>query len=244
MVVAGAVAAAGSVVSGGLAYMGAQDQAGAAGEAGRMSYQAQMASIAEQRRQYDQSRTDLAPYRESGQTAMGEYGALYGVGRDGLISAEERDAARGRFQTSPGYQFASEEGQKAVARAGAASGRYNSGAGAKAMTRFSQGLANQEFGNYANRLANIAGMGQNAVNTGVQAGQNTANAISRANQFGAQQRGNALQAASSARASGYNAIGETVNNLGQNAITMYQNRSNPDGGGPTDWGWDNLDGDI
>jgi hypothetical protein len=83
-------------------------------------------------------------------------------------------------------------------------------------------LANQEFGNYANRLANIAGMGQNAVNTGVSAGQNTANAISRANQFGAQQQGRALQASAMARASGYAGMANAVSSFGQNIMAGHQ----------------------
>ena len=57
------------------------------------------------------AREDLAPWRETGQTALQQYAALYGVGREGMLSEEEMEEARGRFQETPGYEFAFDEGR-------------------------------------------------------------------------------------------------------------------------------------
>lgn len=65
------------------------------------------------------------------------------------------------FQTSPGYQFALEEGQKALERSRAAKGILNTGGTGRELTRYGQGMANQEYGNYLNQLYDRL----NAVNT-------------------------------------------------------------------------------
>jgi len=242
----------GALISGAASYFGGREQSRAAKEAGALQAAAMDRATAEQRRQYDVSRADLAPYREAGTTAMGEYGRLFGVGREGLLDEGEMIDARRRFQATPGYQFRMSEGQKAVQRAGAAGGRYHSGAGAKALTRFSQGLASQEFGTYANRLANIAGMGQGATNVGVRAGQQTAANIGNIAMRGAGQQGGALQAAATARASGYvgaaNAATGALRDYGMYRYTqgvpgapggapIYGDYTGMPGAVPQFWGW-------
>lgn len=74
----------------------------------------------------------------------------------------------------PGYQFRLDEGLKSGRNIAGARGMLNSGATAKALTRYGQDYASGEFNNIYNRLAGVAGLGQNATNTGVQAGQNYA----------------------------------------------------------------------
>lgn len=86
--VAAAVAASAAVTAG-TSYLSSKSQASAAGQAAGLSYEAQMAAIAEQRRQYDQTREDLAPYRETGENALTQYAALYGIGRGGDPDAPE-----------------------------------------------------------------------------------------------------------------------------------------------------------
>lgn len=49
------------------------------------------------------------------------------------------------FKADPGYQFRLSEGTKAVKRSAAARGNYDSGATMKALTKYGQGLASQEF---------------------------------------------------------------------------------------------------
>lgn len=79
------------------------------------------------------------------------------------------------FFKSPDYQFRKDQGMQGIERSAAARGGAYSGNALKALDEFNSNLAAGEFGNYFNRQATLAGIGQTATNTGVQAGQNTAN---------------------------------------------------------------------
>lgn len=118
------------------------------------------------------------------------------------------------FFQSPDYQFRMDQGVQALDRSAAARGRTNSGAQMKALTEYGSGLASSEFGNWWNRLSNLAGLGPAANNATQQAGQNYAN-----------NAGQNMLAAGNARASQYinqgNAWGNAINGLGQWA--GYQN---------------------
>jgi hypothetical protein len=243
--------------------MAGEKQARGAKRAGELAAQAQKEATAEQRRQYDVSRTDLAPWRETGQTALQQYAALYGIGRqrppalaaggvsggfqqpvtnrlsgavlgttgadspvmiggsgsDGLLSRDEMQDARSRFQETPGYQFSFDEGVRALDRSASARGILGGGGYGRELTRYGQGMASQEFGNYANRLASIAGMGQQATTTGVQAGMQTARNISGIQMAGGAQQGAAMQNAATARASGYAGVGSALNKGMENYLT-------------------------
>lgn len=124
------------------------------------------------------------------------------------------------FYQSPGYQFRLNQGIQALDRSAAARGRLNSGAQSKALMRFGQGLASQEFGNYTNRLAGLAGVGQTATNTLANLGAHTAANV-----------GNTQMRAGNARAAGYinqaNVLGSTLGDL---AYT-FGNSNLFDGGG-------------
>jgi hypothetical protein len=76
------------------------------------------------------------------------YGDAVGAnGTDGYARA------RTNFQTDPGYQFQMDQGQQALNRAHAAAGNLNSGNADADTLKFSQGLADQSYGNYVSRLA-------------------------------------------------------------------------------------------
>ncbi len=142
-------------------------------------------------KQFQETRADLAPWRTIGAQALGQYADMLGVPRaPGAEVAAAPD--RSAFFESPGYQFRLGEGVKAVERSAAARGSLQSGAAMKAVQRYGEGLASQEYGPYMDRLAGLAGAGQQAVTqTGV---------------FGAQAagaRGAAGERAGAARASGY-----------------------------------------
>jgi hypothetical protein len=142
----------------------------------------QAAAIAEasriQQQMFDQQRKDLAPYREIG------YGALKDI-------TAQQPYLTGRFEDyrdeyfDPSMAFRLGIGEQTTQRAANVGGGALSGNTLRALQDYSQGLASTEYGNAFNRfqtergniyntLANIAGMGQNAVNTGVQASQATA----------------------------------------------------------------------
>lgn len=114
------------------------------------------------------------------------------------------------FFESPDYQFNLAEGQKAIDRSLAARGRSLSGAGVKEGIRYASGMASGEFGNFYNRLANLAGIGQAATGSTAAAGANAANNISQNHLFAGQ-----------ARANGYMQTGAAVNNAVQGGISNY-----------------------
>jgi hypothetical protein len=110
------------------------------------------------------------------------------------------------FTASPDYQFKRDEGMRGIEGSFAAGGMGQSGNALKALAEFNSNLASGEFGNWWNRQAGLAGVGQAATNA-------TAS-------FGAEHAANAGQNAmyaGNARASGIigqqNAINNGVNQL-------------------------------
>lgn len=140
--------------------------------------EASAAEIAENRRQYDTTRADFAPYREQGINALQR---LAGDIDTPVTSAEVME--------DPGYQFGLDQGQRAITQRIAAGGGRVSGQAIKAAGRFGTDYASTGYGaayqrkqDRLNRLAAIAGVGQTATGQTAQAGQfatgNIGNALS------------------------------------------------------------------
>lgn len=121
------------------------------------------------------------------------------------------------FFKSPDYTFRRDEGTRGIENSFAASGGAKSGNALKALADFNSNLAAGEFGNYFNRQAAIAGIGQTATGQSGSAGIATGQVV-----------GNALQNSADARASGvagqYNAIGQGLSGLGQGLGYYMQQR--------------------
>lgn len=159
----------------------------AADRASDAETQALQMAIDEQRRQYDINRQDMEPWLTAGQ---------------GALNNLQNPATS--FQASPGYDWRRSEGQRDIGNSFSARGGAQSGNALRALTDFNQNLATNEYGNWWNQQAGLAGVGQNtAVNLGSM-GQGTASNI-----------GNALQGQGVSRASGianrYGSIGQGVN---------------------------------
>lgn len=205
--------------------------AGASIATGSMAAHAQTksanAQIAEERRQSDQSRADLAPWRAVGGGALERLAGMYGVGADGSPTgpsgsgglAGDPNNAYGGFFASPGYNWRRDQGVQAVERSAASRGLLSSGAAVKAIGRYADGLASSEYQNYGDRLAQLAGFGQGAATSTVAAGQTATAGIV-----------NAQQAAGNARASSYANIGSSINSGINNALFSYLNRGGFGGG--------------
>lgn len=106
------------------------------------------------------------------------------------------------FQADPSYQFRLNEGQNALNRSLAAKGGLLSGSAVKAGQRYASDYASQEYGNYWNRLSQLAGFGAQSTATTSAANQNTGNSMAN----------NMFQGAN-ARASGYAAVGKANANM-------------------------------
>lgn len=171
------IGAVGSIIGGNAQKKAAKNAEQAQLEAVRLATQQQDKALAEQRRQFDVSRQDQMPWLQAGQ------GALAQLVRDLPSLTAAPDASK--FQADPGYQFAFDEGQRAIDRSAAARGSLNSGGTLKALARYGQGMANQQYGTWYdrqraqqadkfNRLSAVAGTGQTAATGLGQLGQNFA----------------------------------------------------------------------
>ena len=118
------------------------------------------------------------------------------------------------FFKSPGYQFRLDEGIRASDRSAAARGMLMSGGHMRELQRYGQGLASSEFGNYANRLAAIAGIGQSATFGSGQLGGQIAGQVGQS----AANIGQSIMAGGTAQASGIiggaNAFSQGIGNVG------------------------------
>lgn len=218
----------------------AADKAAQTQEAGaNLAAQVQREGLTQQQKQFDttradalrvyeQSRGDLAPYRDVGSNALLTLSDQLGLSRP--AGMEGRNTGNPSFREDPGYKFAFDQGLRAVDSR--LPGMSKSGRKAKELTRFGQGIADQQYGNWLDRYYRLAGAGQAA--TGQQASlgagltgtlANVGNANAQAIGNYAANTGNLLENAAAARASGYvgganatnSAIGSGVNNF----LSMY-----------------------
>jgi hypothetical protein len=243
----GFVAVAGaSVITGAMGAKSAKDAARAQGRGADRATD-------ESARQYDETRNDLAPWRNIGGGALNNLARVSGIesgpsggyfneqlylqqnpdiagdewasknatehwekfgrheGRQNPIVGGTPGTAAGSpdmspFTQSPDYQFRRSEGMRGIEGSFAAGGMGQSGNALRALSEFNSNLAGGEFGNWWNRQAGLAGVGQAATT-------DTA-------QFGARHAENAGQNAmyaGNARASGIinqqNSINNSVNQL-------------------------------
>lgn len=170
-----------------------------------------------------------AQYKANPQAQGDDYGSLLKN-----FSAED-------FEVDPGYQFRMEEGMRGVEGSAAARGGLLSGAALKAIQKYGQGLASQEYGNAYSRFTNDQNNTYNKLAGLVNSGQGATNQMSNtAGQF-AQNNANAMGSYGNAQAAGYMGQANAINNgIGQ-AANMYQQNQlidlirNPGGGGSS-WG--------
>jgi hypothetical protein len=160
---------------------------------------------------YNQTRRDLTPWRTTGSGALAQYGALSGIGAFGRpTTPEETKQAQEGYVETPGYQFRFDEGVRALDRSASSKGRLMSGAHERELTRYGQGIGADEFGTYANRLANLAGLGQDAGTATGAFGSAAAGDVSQS-----------TQAAGTARASGYTGVANAFNTGLQSILASY-----------------------
>lgn len=125
----------------------------------------------------------LNPFLQTGTSANTQLG--YGLGLNDTDLAGGLAGTKGGltksftmadYEADPGYKFRLEEGQKALARAQGAAGKYFSGAGLRGLTDYNQKSASQEYQNaydryntnqtnLYNRLAGVSNSGQSAAGT-------------------------------------------------------------------------------
>jgi hypothetical protein len=206
----------GFVAVAGATVVGSVMSSNAAGDAADSQAQSSANSIAEQRRQYDLTRGDYAPYRDAGTKALGQ-----------LQDEMGRTTTAADAMSDPGYQFGLQQGQLGLDRKAAASGGRVSGAALKSAAEYATNYATTGYNaayqrrqDRLNRLAALANVGQTATGGSASAGTAAANNIS--GLMTAQ--GNASGAAQLAQG---NIWGNTANQLGAAANRWASTPSTP-----------------
>lgn len=217
--IAGGIAAAGAIGGGIASAVGSSNAANAQKDSAEKAMDLQREIYAQQQRNYEQGREDMRPWLEAGRGTLGELMAQM----QGGYFDRQFDASQ--LANDPGFQFRMQQGQQALERSASARGLLNSGGALKSLQRYSQGLASDEFQNAwgrnqeenrgrFNRMAGIAGVGQQAAGTmGNMGAQNSAQmgqfANSMSGLYGAQGNASAAQHMGTANAvsGGFNTLG-------------------------------------
>lgn len=177
-----------------------------------------------QREVFEQQREDTAPWREAGAQALTSL-------QEG-IAAGEFDPSQFKFEADPGYQFRLSEGIKARDRSAAARGRLLSGAQQKAITRYGEDVASEEYGRAYQRnvlekqqkynvLAGMAGIGQMATSQDIAARNVMAGRVGESITGTGRAVARGAEVAGSARASAYGGGAQAVQQGAQNYL-LYQ----------------------
>jgi hypothetical protein len=242
--VAGAVVV-GSVIQGSMsssaAGKAADAQVAASDTASAAQLQSTRESIAAQEKAFNRQLELQEPFRQAGLKGQNRLMDLLGVSDNtkaqGYGSMSTPFNAQSMYN-DPGYAFRLNEGIKALDRSAAARGGLLSGAQLKAVNRYGQEYAANEYGNAFNRqqlerasilnpLQSLSGQAQTSANTMSQAAGNLGAGESAALLAGGNAVANNAIGAGNARASGYvgsaNAWGNTVGNI-TNAYVGYQNQ--------------------
>lgn len=130
-------------------------------------------ALAAQKEMYNQTREDLAPYRELGSKSSNVIADLMG-----LNGTDAQTTAFNNFRSDPGYQYSVDTANKQLTRSALAKGNLFSGNFLAASNTMNQGLADQQYSNYYNRLYNLSSLGSNAAAKQANANQTYASAVS------------------------------------------------------------------
>lgn len=191
-------------IIGGSSLLGGLFGSSKAKKAAKAQAAAQQAAINEQRRQYDTTRADFAPWRQAGTNALAQ-----------LANPSQN------FMASPDLEFRRSQGMEGIGNSFAARGGAFSGNALRALNEYNSNLASGEFGNWWNRQAGLAGVGQAATGNTASFGQATANNV-----------GNLLAGQGDARASGVLNSTESILSGVNSGVNNLFGRGNYGGGSP------------
>lgn len=215
---------AGSIVSG---IMGSSS----AKKAARAQAAAIREATALQREMYNTTRKDLSQYRDVGGKYLGEL--------DRNMPEMTKTFTMSDFAKDPGYDFRMQEGAKALERSAAARGGLMGGAAGKAMARYGQDYASNEYSNAYNRFNNDRDQRYNKLSQMANMGQSAAAMTGQAGQKFAEQAGANIVGGGDSQAASIIAGGKAWSNaaeglIGAGAMYARQNKLNTK---PTQFDW-------
>ena len=191
-------------------------------------------------KQYGIDTAQLAPYTAAGGQAISQLSDLMKPG--GFLDPTATFSPTDMETVDPGYAFRLQQGDQAINRYASASGGVSGGATLKALSRYNQDYASNEYQNAFNRfntqrqtgfnnLSTVAGLGENAATTTANLGQNLATTSANTISTGTQQANNYNIEAANARASGYvggaNVRAANPNGIGTNIVGDLGQLLNP-----------------
>lgn len=198
-----AAAVVGSAVVGGV--MSSKAQKSAASSAADAQAYASELSVEEQRRQFDKIQELLAPYVESGETALTAQQALIGLG--GPVAQQN---AINQLEQSPQFAALTRQGEEAILQNAAATGGLRGGNTQAALAQFRPQVLSQLIESQYQKLGNLTNLGQaSAAGVGA-AGQQSASAIQQALQQSGQAQAQAALASGQATANMWGNISGSV----------------------------------
>lgn len=164
MPVGGAILGAGAI--------GAVATTSAANSAAKSETNAANQANATEEAQYNQTRSDLMPYQQTGQAALTPYNKLLGLG-----SGADTTTALNSLTQTPGYGFTLSQGLKAAQNSAAARGLGVSGAALKGAANYAGGLANSTYNNQLTNYLGAAQLGESAASQTGAYGTSTAASV-------------------------------------------------------------------
>lgn len=223
-----------ALLIGGLGIAGSaissSNQADASKQAADEQYKAAQLAANTQLHMYDTTRSDLAPFLQTGQGALSQLSSLFGLpGAGGAPgsgtgpTAGTAAAATSALSKYPGYQFQYGQGLQALDRSAASRGLLQSGAEMKDAQVFGQGLASNQWQNYLSSLTGLAGLGENAGAQVGNAGTQTGAGVAASQLAGGQAQAAGTVGAANATTSGL----QGALNSALTGYQLYQNNNNP-----------------
>lgn len=180
-IAAAGIGAVGSIFGGLMGGKGAK-------KAAKYQYKAAKKAIAEQKRQYDLTRADYAPYREAGYGGLAGYGDLVGVN-----GVEKQASAMDALRDSPFYQSLFRSGEEAILQNAAATGGIRGGNTQRSLADFGEDVFARTIDRQLGYLGGLSSMGLGATGQVANFGADKANNVSSLlQQQGAAQAGSAL----------------------------------------------------
>jgi len=205
------------------AHKAGKIQAKAGKDASNATLQATRETNELKKEMFDIQRADQEPWMKAGTKAL-----------QTIQQTPSFNFAESDFFKDPSFNFRINEGVNALDRSATSRGRILSGGQDRAVTRYGQNLASQEYGNAFNRALtthqtnlntqrSLAGIGQSATNIVGQAGQNMANSVGATTMQGTAQSNDFLTSRATAKSNALVYMGNQATNAIGNYL-LYQNQ--------------------
>lgn len=174
---------------------GANDAADAAKAGSDLQYQASLAGVDENRRQFDKTVELMSPFVTAGTGALGQQQNLLGLNGNAA-----QQSAIDSIQNSAAFQSALQQGENSILQNASATGGLRGGNTQGALAQYSPQLLNQYIQQQYSNLGGLSGMGQASAAGQASAGQQSASNIANLlQQGGAAQAGGVIAQGSAGR---------------------------------------------